>query len=176
MKIIPTTFETYTEKRRAHWDEVARNFESGPRAGRSYHRRLGEIYQSLVAPGQRVLELGCGTGDLLAACEPVEGVGVDFSGEMLRQARHRYPGMAFVHSDILEYEPDGIFDVVIMSDLVNDIWDVQGAFEMASRAMGPRSRLILNLYSRVWEPGLRSASRFESGTGKPVDFRIGCSQ
>ncbi|MFQ5923503.1 MAG: glycosyltransferase [Anaerolineales bacterium] len=166
MKTTPTTYETYTARRRAHWDAVARKFESGPRAGRSYHRRLGDIYRSLIAPGQRVLELGCGPGDLLAACEPVEGVGVDFSGAMLQQARARHPSLTFVHSDILEYEPDGIFDVVIMSDLVNDIWDVQGAFETASRAMGARSRLILNLYSRVWEPGLRSASRF--GLARPL--------
>ena len=48
-----------------------------------YHQRLTEIYRYLVAPGQRVLEIGCGTGDLLSALKPSVGVGVDFSEEMI---------------------------------------------------------------------------------------------
>ena len=41
----------------------------------------------LVGEGARVLELGCGTGDLLAQLEPSYGVGVDFSEGMIAQAR-----------------------------------------------------------------------------------------
>jgi SAM-dependent methyltransferase len=166
MNSKPYTLELYAEQRRAHWDDVALRFRHGPRGGRTYHRRLREIYRNLVPPGQRVLELGCGTGDLLAACDPALGVGVDFSGEMLRQAAERYPELNFAQCDVLEYEPDGEFDVVIMSDLINDLWDVQGALETAARAMGPRSRLILNLYSRVWEPGLRATARL--GLARPL--------
>ncbi len=52
------------------------------RLGKIYHRRLEEIYHFLINPGQRILEIGCGMGDLLASLQPVYGVGVDFSPEI----------------------------------------------------------------------------------------------
>ena len=166
MKSRPSALEHYTEKRRAHWDEVALRFQRGSRGGRSYHRRLREVYRNLVPPGQRVLELGCGTGDLLAACAPAYGVGVDFSDNMLRHAAQKHPELEFIQYDVLEYEPNDTFEVVILSDLINDLWDVQGALETAAKAMGPRSRLILNFYSRVWEPALQVAARI--GLAQPM--------
>ena len=158
MKPNPSAFELYTERRRTHWDEIALRFQRGSRGGRTYHRRLQEIYKNLVPSGQRVLELGCGTGDLLAACEPAHGVGVDFSRNMLREAAQRYPDLEFIHSDVLDHEPETAFDVVILSDLINDTWDVQGTFETAAKAMGPRSRLILNFYSQVCVTQARTVS------------------
>ena len=166
MKSNPNAPEIYTDKRSTHWDEVALRFQRGSPGGRAYHRRLRVIYRNLVPPGQRVLELGCGAGDLLAACEPAHGVGVDFSRNMLREAAQRYPGLEFIHSDVLKFEPSTAFDVVILSDLINDLWDVQGALETAARAMGPRSRLILNFYSRVWEPALQVAAQL--GLAQPM--------
>jgi hypothetical protein len=46
------------------------------------------------------------------------------------------------------------FDVVILSDVVNDLWDVELAFRQLKRATRPGSRLILNFYSRLWEAPL----------------------
>lgn len=48
-----------------------------------------------LKPGMRVLDLGCGTGDLVLAAVPITGaagraVGLDFSENMLAMARHRY--------------------------------------------------------------------------------------
>jgi len=79
----------HQQSRVAHWNAVA--LEKGRRGatGRAYHRRLAEVYRHLVAPGRRVLELGYGDGDLLAALEPAVGVGVDFSGETIGRARER---------------------------------------------------------------------------------------
>jgi ubiquinone/menaquinone biosynthesis C-methylase UbiE len=58
---------------------------------RGYRRRLAEIYKFLIPPGSRVLELGCGEGDLLAQVAPADGVGVDFSRSMIERARAKYP-------------------------------------------------------------------------------------
>src|SRR6266850_8302246 len=68
----------YQRARVSHWNESARRFESWTGLGGYYHRRLTEIYRFFVSPGQTVLELGCGRGDLLAALKPALGVGVDF--------------------------------------------------------------------------------------------------
>ncbi len=156
----------YSEKRAAHWDEVARRLVVKRRTGAYYHRRLQEVYRHLIPPGRRVLELGCGTGDLLAACQPSDGLGVDFSSEMIRGAIERHPNIQFVQEDVLVFDPGDRFDVIILSDLVNDLWDVQGVLQRAAKAAQPHTRLILNFYSRVWEPGLLLAAQL--GLANPL--------
>ena len=58
---------------------------------RFYQRLLRRYYAFLVPPDARVLEVGCGLGDLLAAVKPARGVGVDFSRKMIELARQRHP-------------------------------------------------------------------------------------
>ncbi|HEV2846167.1 MAG TPA: class I SAM-dependent methyltransferase, partial [Thermoanaerobaculia bacterium] len=147
------TETAYREERAAHWDEVARATDRWRGMGGAYHRRLERVYRFLVPPGQRVLELGCGRGDLLAALKPSVGVGVDFSDEMVRRAAELHPDLSFLHADehdlgVLAGET---FDAIILSDLLNDLWDVQRLFEQLRPLTTPRTRIILNTYSRLWE-------------------------
>jgi ubiquinone/menaquinone biosynthesis C-methylase UbiE len=147
----------YQQARVHHWAEVARKQETWVGWGAYYHRRLTQVYQSLVAPGQSVLELGCARGDLLAALKPASGIGVDFSEEMIQAARRRHPTLRFIHADVHELNLADKFDVIILSDLVNDLWDVQTVLKRVSDLATPRSRIIINCYSRVWEPALKAA-------------------
>jgi hypothetical protein len=47
----------------------------------------------------------------------------------------------------------------VLSDLVNDLWDVQRVLEELAPLVGPRTRLMLNFFSHLWEYPLRAASR-----------------
>ncbi len=58
----------------------------------------------LVQPGQRVLDLGCGNGDLLHRLAPSRGVGVDFSAGAIAVASQRYPELEFVLGDVEDPE------------------------------------------------------------------------
>ncbi len=112
----------------------------------------------VVAPGQKVIEIGCRTGDLLASLSPSFGVGIDFSEEMIRQAAQSHPELCFIVADA--HQLGCIrqkFDVIILSDLVNDLWDVQTVFNQIAEISSPATRLILNTYSRLWELPLRLA-------------------
>jgi len=159
----------YQQARLLHWNEVARNLETWTSWGGYYHRRLTQVYQSLVAPGQSVLELGCGRGDLLAALKPALGVGVDFSEEMIRAARRRHPHIRFVHTDAHALDLTEKFDVIVLSDLVNDLWDVQTVLQQVSQLSTPRTRIIINSYSRLWEPVLNVAKWL--GLAKPTLYQ-----
>ncbi len=144
--------ETYQNTRQSHWDSVARKRDSWRGMGSWYHRRLIEIYQFLVSPNQRVLEIGCGTGSLLARLKPSRGVGIDFSADMIERAKLRHPELEYHQMDAHDLSGiDGPFDVIILSDTVNDLWDVQRALEQTKRLCTPHTRLILNFYNHLWQ-------------------------
>ncbi|PKN91878.1 MAG: glycosyl transferase [Chloroflexi bacterium HGW-Chloroflexi-6] len=148
----------YNAQRRAHWDKVAAGKISQSIFSRAYQGRLAEIYGLLVSPAQRVLEIGCGLGDLLAATRPAYGVGIDFSPELVRQAGQRHPQLNFVEAEAHTFKLNETFDVIILSDLVNDLWDVQTALERLRPLCTQSTRIILNLHSRLHQPALGLAA------------------
>lgn len=148
---------TYRQARQRHWNSVARKLETWTGWGGPYHRRLTQIYQSLIPRGLSVLEIGCARGDLLASLKPSFGFGVDFSEEMLRAAKQRHPDLCFIRADAHDLSINYKFDVIVLSDLVNDLWDVQTVLQQIAGLTTPRSRIIINSYSRLWEPILRMA-------------------
>ncbi|MCX6057551.1 MAG: methyltransferase domain-containing protein [Chloroflexi bacterium] len=150
--------ETYQQTRQSHWDSIAHKRDNWRGLGKWYHRRLIEIYQYLVSPNQRVLEIGCGMGSLLAHLRPSRGVGVDFSSEMIARAKQRHPELEYHQMDAHDLSSlEGEFDVIIFSDTVNDLWDVQRALEQVKRLCTPRTRLILNFYNHFWQLPLTTA-------------------
>jgi SAM-dependent methyltransferase len=152
--------DAYQAARRAHWDAVARESEERRRWSGAYYARLTHVYRTLTSPGRRVLEVGSGLGDIVGALGTPDAVGVDFSPEMVRRARQKYPGTTFLQADAHALEGlDGPFDLIILSDLVNDVWDAQAVFEQVARLSTKRTRLALNFYSRLWEPLLAVAGR-----------------
>lgn len=154
------------QARRAHWNALAADAGVSRRWSAYYHRRLARIYRHLIPRGSRVLELGCAEGDLLAALEPELGVGVDFSESMLALARERHPELRLIEADVHELELDESFDVIILSDLVNDLWDIQTVLERILPLCTSRTRIILNFYSRAWQLPLEWASRL--GLSRPT--------
>lgn len=164
-----TARKDYQSERSSHWDAIALQEIRGRGLGGYYHKRLEQIYKFLVPPEQRVLELGCSGGHLLAALMPEYGVGIDFSPEMIQQAIRQYPNLHFIQADVHHLILNDKFDAIILSDLVNDLWDVQTVFEQITRWSTPHTRIILNMYSRLWELPLRMAGRL--GLVKPTLYQ-----
>jgi SAM-dependent methyltransferase len=160
--------KSYQQQHIAHWDKVARQSRKQFSLSSAYHRRLFQVYRFLIPKGQRVLEIGCGKGDLLAILEPSEGVGVDFSTEMIQQAIQNHPDLHFIQADThdLSALDSKCFDVIILSDTVNDLWDIQLVLEQARRLSGPHTRLILNYYSHLWEFPLTIAQKLGLATSR----------
>lgn len=133
---------------------------------RHYHRLLQRLYGFLIPPGMRVLELGCGLGDLLASVRPARGLGVDFSPTSVALAQQRHPGLEFRAADAEQFLSDEKFDYIILSDLANDLTDVQGTLERLRPFAHPRTRLVLNFFNNTWRPILAAAEKL--GAKAPV--------
>ena len=112
----------------------------------------------LVNNGQRVLELGCGTGQLLNTLKPSYGVGVDLSGSMIEVARENFPHLEFVQGDIespdLISSLNGPFDFIILSDTIGYLDDCEEALAGLHSLCTQDTRIIISYYSWRWQPVL----------------------
>ena len=155
----------YQQSRISHWDSIARKTDSWRGMGRWYHQRLAEIYRFHIAPNLSVIEIGCADGKLLGALNPARGVGVDFSPEMIRRAKVKHPNIEFIEADAHDLSAiNETFDIIILSDLVNDLWDVQRVFQEIKKLCTPRTRILLNFYSRLWQLPLGIAQSLNLAT------------
>jgi len=125
---------------------------------RYYHRLSKKYFAFLITPHRRVLEAGCGLGDLLAATSPSFGMGIDFSPAVIQLARQRYPQLHFEAADALFLPPEQ-FDYIVLSDLVNDLPDVQVVLERLHQCASAKTRLILSFFNNLWRPILYAAEK-----------------
>ncbi|HEX3453394.1 MAG TPA: class I SAM-dependent methyltransferase [Gaiellaceae bacterium] len=87
-------------------------------------REWAEDLASRLAPGVRVLELGCGaaSAETVMLAERFQLTGIDVSDEQIRRARERLPDAEFVHADFLEVElPEASFDAVCSFYVLNHV-------------------------------------------------------
>lgn len=152
----------YQRERRNHWNRV---FEKPLRrsAGAFYHKLIERYYRFLISQGQSILELGCGCGDLLAALKPSFGVGIDFSAATINEAAAKHPELHFIVGDVHELAFQETFDVIVISDLVNDLWDVQAVLTRVQTVCHPRTRIIINFFNNLWRIPLSLARNFKCG-------------
>ena len=140
-----------------YFDEHLEHYERFRHLNRHYYDEIKRLWRFFIAPGDRILEVGCGTGDLLAALDPDRGVGIDFSEKTVVRAHSKYPTLRLAVADAHNFALRGRFDAVVMSDLVGYLHDVQAAFENVHQCMPPDSRLLLSFYNHLWQPGLHLA-------------------
>jgi SAM-dependent methyltransferase len=127
----------------------------------AYREDDRKFMRFLIPPGKRVLELGCGSGELLAALEPSYGVGVDFGAKTIARAKGLHPGLNFVLGDaedpVTLSAIEGPFDYVVIADTIGMFEDIDGTLKLIHHLCGPSTRIIISYYSHLWEPILKLA-------------------
>ncbi len=126
-----------------------------------FHAEDSAYLRFLVPEGLRILEIGCGTGDTLAALKPSVGVGLDLSPATVSEARRAHPLLQFHVGDAEDAGAlaalPGPFDVILLADTVGFLDDVQGLFEKLHPLCTRETRLVVAYYSHLWSPLLRLA-------------------
>ena len=144
-------------------EEIIKRFDSlaGKRQywkerNRYYYSDQEKYFRFLIPERLSILELGCGTGDLLNALNPIRGVGIDFSSKMLHIAEERYPNLEFRKADIEEIDGWGeTFDILIMSDVIGHLMDIEETFRRIHIFCQPDTRIVVSYYNFLWEPILK---------------------
>lgn len=127
-------------EQKVHWEaekyDVAMNFVSA----------FGASMLDVLKPqtGERILDFGCGTGDLAAriAESGAQVTGVDISPEMVERARKKYPQVRFECADGTSWRPDGKYDAVFSNAALHWMKDAEGAAATMAACLRPGGRLV----------------------------------
>lgn len=137
-----------------YFNKIASQREFWRKKNKYYHSELQHFFKFVIPENKQVLELGCGTGDLLASLKPKHGVGIDIADQMVHIAQKKNPQLTFITADAQNLPIQEKFDHVIMSDLVGNLEDIQKTFEELHKVTDTNSRLVITSYNYVWELGL----------------------
>lgn len=151
--------KTHTKRAKDYFDKIAEKRDYWKKRNWFYHQQIERLYKFLIPENKKVLEIGCGTGDLLSSLKPLYGVGIDISGQMVKIAQKKYPRLKFIPSDAQNLPIQENFDYIILSDVIGNLEDVQKAFEELAKVSDEKTRIIINYYNHLWEPFLILAEK-----------------
>ncbi len=170
---------------REHLDRVRAFYDAAataplPGAG-AYRALLAHYYNLLIPPDASVLEIGCGSGDLLGRLRARRKVGVDLSPRQIEAAQARFPQDEFhvQAGELLDLAAPGgkreTFDVIIVSDTLNLAADVQRLLERLHPVSHPDTRLLVNFQNTLWRPLLSLARGFGLKAPQPQNSWLASS-
>ncbi len=145
----------------AHSERYAQSRADWRQKSQGLHREDNIYLRFLIPEGARVLEVGCGIGDTLAALKPSRGVGIDFSPAMVAQASTRHPHLSFVVADAEDPAAlaalEGPFDYILVMDTIGSLEDCQAFFASLHTLCTRETRLVVGYFSHLWYPLLKLA-------------------
>jgi len=142
-----------------YFDRLAPERDRWKQKNRFYYESIENLCRFHVPPGSTVLQIGSGTGDLLNALAPSQGVGLDISRGMVEIATRKYPHLSFLVGNADDLPIQDKFDYVILSDVIGYFPDVQRAFAQLRKVTHSRTRVIVTYFNYLWEPILRWGER-----------------
>ena len=104
-----------------------------------------------------VLEIGCGTGETIHDIKAKRKVGIDYSEKMIEIAKNRFNDVEFHVMAAEEIHLDEKFDLIILSNLVGFLDDVQSVFNQLNKVCHSRTKIIVTYYNFLWEPLVKFA-------------------
>jgi SAM-dependent methyltransferase len=121
--------------------------------------RYHDFFVERIRAGERVLDLGCGKGELaadIAARSGAEVAAVDWNADYLRFARKRYDGVEFVQADLRAFEPAHPYDVLVLSNVLEHLADREELLRgLVARTGASRLLIRVPLETRSWTVPLR---------------------
>lgn len=115
-----------------------------------------------------VLEIGCGAGELLNGIRAKRKVGIDFSPAMIAVAKEKYPAVEFHVMEAENLQLEEKFDLIILSNLIGYLDDVQEVFRQLHKVCHPQTKIIVTYYNYLWEPVLKFSESVGIKTPTPI--------
>ena len=144
-----------TQATREHWDGLAAGYDDLKQRNDAYYSALKGCMGRAVPPDARgnVLDVGCGTGQVLASLNPRRGVGIDLSERMIDEARRRLASrteLAFLAIDAKAAGELGPFDCVISADTMEHVEDWRAVVHAIVDACRPGGLIVITTPNPWW--------------------------
>jgi len=138
---------------RDHFDQIADKYDSYKQKNAYYYNYLKQLLIKLIDSKTPVLEIGCGTGEILAAVNPKKGYGIDISSEMIALAKRKYKhlsNLSFTSDAVAKFGNKNI-KCIFMVDVVEHVEDLEQMTEDIAQIMNRETTLIITMANPRWE-------------------------
>jgi SAM-dependent methyltransferase/glycosyltransferase involved in cell wall biosynthesis len=169
-ELAGTLPQTLTQRTAGHFDQYAETRPTWQARNRYYYQEIEHLARATIPPGARVLEIGCGTGDLLAALRPSFGLGIDVSERMVDVARRRHRaggssagsgsgGLTFICADAHSLPLNTTFDYIVCSNLIGHLEDIEVFLKRLHAVCTPQTKILITYWNFLWQGVLSFAER-----------------
>lgn len=138
-----------------HFDKMANDYDRWKKKSWYYYQNLKRLVREHIPPGKKVLEIGCGTGDILANLTPKIGIGIDISEKMIELAKDKYkdcPDIYFYNLSFQKLNNDIQFDFIILVDVVEHVENMQEMAKEIRNKTNQQTKIFISMANPFWEP------------------------
>ena len=155
-----------------HFDNLAQLYDYFKRKNWYYYENLKKLYRQLIPLKRFVLEVGCGTGDLISHMDSRKAVGIDISQEMINIAAQKHPKIYFEATTLQQFKSDIQFEYIFFADVIEHIEDIDGTIYALSKICNQNTRVIFSYANPLWEPILLLLEKLSLKMPEGPHYRI----
>ncbi len=140
-----------------YFNKIAQNRIKYRKSKSYYWNSITKYCNYFIHDNSSVLEIGCGTGELIYQVNGKIKTGIDYSETMIEKAKLQFPNFDFRVMKAENINLDIKYDVIILSNIIGYLDDIQLVFNELHKVMHDRTKIIVSYYNNLWEPLIRFA-------------------
>lgn len=144
-----------------HFNHTAAEYDYWKQKNWYYYAALKKLYGEFIPRANSVLEIGCGTGDILASLEPSTGLGIDISEEMIQRAAKKHPSLQFRVIDLFAHQEAFDHQNVMLADVLEHLDDPPAFMKKLRTLLAPGTTVVVSVANPLWEPILMIAEKLK---------------
>lgn len=145
------------DKIKSHFENISIKYDQYKKRRSYYFSLLKGLYQQKLGDLSRswLMEIGCGTGELLVSLSPQKGLGIDIAFNMLKIAQQKYSnrkeiGYLQAEAEALPILSEKFFGWIILPDILEHLHNLHLAFAELARISAKGTKIMISWADAKW--------------------------